>query len=127
VGDDGEIADLLHGARASAPDGAKPRLSHDTLPVTCNSASWSIDINILLPRAFRNAISLATRASHFCYGKSGQNHCAGQVGFAGIVPAKLPLVSRRTAAAPNSHISVLKHAAFALRFGGSPRRHEMAR
>src|SRR6185437_8408169 len=28
VGDDREIADLLHGARVSAPGGAKPRLSH---------------------------------------------------------------------------------------------------
>ncbi|MDE2272165.1 MAG: hypothetical protein KGJ94_09305 [Xanthomonadaceae bacterium] len=38
------------------------------------------------------AVARVDRASHFCFGKNGQNHCAGHDGFADVVSAQLPLV-----------------------------------
>ena len=48
------------------------------------------------------------RACHFCFGKSGQNHCAGHAGFGNVMLPKLPCASRAKRAGANSAIHGLE-------------------
>ena len=73
------------------------------------------------------AVSRAARASHFCFGKSGQNHCAGHAGFGNVVLPQLPCDARRSRAGANSAVPGLGHARLARAIGCASRRHATTR
>jgi hypothetical protein len=54
--------------------------------------NWNVLARTMERACMQRVVSPAARASHFCFGKSGQNHCAGHGGLADIVPAKLTSV-----------------------------------
>lgn len=69
------------------------------------------------------AFPLASRASHFCFGKSGQSRCAGHDGLNDIVSFKLPLTladrapARTTRHIPAACSSLTLRAAFVVQIG----------